>query len=165
MIRSLLIRAVAGARSMTPLAAVSLAAWANRLPRGHGAPGLLGHPAVALGTLVLAAGELAGDKMRSAPNRTVAPGIAARLVTGAVAGAAVAPRDQRYLAGALGAAAAVAASYLSFTLRMRAMRRYGQTPTGLVEDALTAGAASLLVTGAGAALRATDRGRAAIAAV
>lgn len=151
MIRSLLIGAVAGARSMTPLAAVSLAARRGRLPDDNEARHLLAHPAVVAGTLAIAAGELAGDKMASAPDRIIAPGIAARLVTGAVAGAALAPRGQRYLAGALGALAAVAASYVTFDLRMRALRRFGQTPTGLVEDALTAGAALWIVSGSRAA--------------
>jgi uncharacterized membrane protein len=139
MISSLLIGAVAGARSMTPLATVSVAARLGDLPPDSGAPDLLGHPVVVAGALMLAAGELAGDKMRSAPDRTVAAGMAARLVTGAVAGAALAPRRQRDLGAALGAAAAIAAAYATFALRMRAMRRFGQTPTGLVEDALAVG--------------------------
>jgi uncharacterized membrane protein len=150
MIRSLLIGLVAGARSMTPLAAVSAAAVSGRLPKDNGAPPLLDHPAVVAGTLALAAGELGGDKMRSAPDRIIAPGIAARVMTGAIAGAALAPRRQRLLAGAVGAGAAVAASYVTFALRMRAMRRYGQTSTGLVEDALAIAAASAIV-GAGRA--------------
>lgn len=144
MIRSLLLGAVAGARSLTPLAAVSLAARRGRLPRDNGASSLLAATPVVAVVSALAAGELAGDKMPTAPDRIVAPGIAARLVTGAIAGAAVAPREQRVLAGALGATAAVAASYLTFHLRMRALRRYGQTRSGLVEDALTAGVAMLL---------------------
>ena len=148
MYRSLLIGAVAGARSMTPLAAVSVAARAGRLPEDNGAPELLAHPVVVAGTLAIAAGELAGDKMKSAPDRIVAPGLAARLVTGAVAGAALAPRRQLYVAGALGAAAAVASSFITFKLRMRALRRYGQTSSGLVEDAVTTGAAWWIVSGA-----------------
>jgi hypothetical protein len=39
----------------------------------------------------------------------------------------------------------VGAAYLTFALRMRAMRRFGQTATGLVEDALTVGAAEWVV--------------------
>lgn len=141
MIRSILLGAVAGARSMTPLAAVALAARQGQLGRGGRLPGLLGRNAAVAGSLLLAVGELAGDKMKSAPDRIVAPGIAARLFTGAIAGAAVAPREQRVLAGALGAAAAVAASYVTFNARMRALRRYGQTKSGLVEDALVVASA------------------------
>jgi len=145
MIRSILIGAVAGARSLTPLAAVSRAARLRKLPAGSGAPVALGKTLAASGAMALALGELAGDKMKSAPDRIVVPGLAARLATGAIAGAALAPRRQRVLAGALGAASAVAASYLTFNLRMKALRRFGQTRSGLVEDALVAGATALIV--------------------
>ncbi len=148
MLRSLLIGLVAGMRSMTPLAAVSLADRTGLLRSNSGPSGLLRHPAVVAGTTALAVGELFGDKMRSAPDRTVAPGIAARLVTGAIAGAAVAPRSQRPAAMAIGAAAAVAASYVTFNLRMKALRRFGQTRSGLVEDAITL-LSALAVVGAG----------------
>jgi uncharacterized membrane protein len=148
MIRSFLIGLVAGARSMTPLAAVSDAASRGRLPRDSGGPRWLGHPAVAAGLKLLAAGELWGDKLHSAPDRIVPLGIAARIVTGGLAGAALAPRRQAFVGAALGAAAAVAAAYLTFDLRMRAMRRFGQTSTGLVEDALTVAAAESVIAGA-----------------
>ena len=35
--------------------------------------------------------------------------------------------------------------YLGFGARMRALRRYGQTPSGLVEDAIAIGGALLIV--------------------
>lgn len=139
MLRSILIGALAGARSLTPLAAVSDAARRGALPPDSGAPELLGHPLATAGIGALAAGELVGDKMKTAPDRIVPAGLAARLITGAVAGAALAPRDKRVLAGLLGAGAAVAASFPTFHARMAALHRYGQTPTGLVEDALIAG--------------------------
>jgi len=141
MIRSLLIGAVAGMRALTPFAMVSDAARRGALPEGNGAPALLGNPLVSAGAMALAAGELLGDKLPSAPDRIIAPGIAARLVTGAVTGAALAPCRRRGAAAALGAAGAVGAAYLTFHLRVRAMRRFGQTSTGLVEDAITLGSA------------------------
>jgi uncharacterized membrane protein len=145
MFRSFLIGLVAGSRSMTPLAAVSLASAARRLPRDNGAPGVIARPLAAAGAAALAVGELFGDKMRSAPDRIVPAGMAARLVTGAIAGAALAPRRDRILAGVVGASAAVFASYLTFGVRMKALRRYGQTPSGLVEDALVLVCAALIV--------------------
>ncbi|PZQ55979.1 MAG: DUF4126 domain-containing protein [Phenylobacterium zucineum] len=148
MIRSILIGLVAGMRAMTPLAAVSRAARHGKLPADSGAPALLRNPLVAAGIQALAAGELWGDKLKSAPDRIVPAGIAARLVTGGWAGAALAPRRQALLGAALGAGAAVAAGYLTFGARMRAMRRYGQTQTGLVEDALTVGATQMIVASA-----------------
>jgi len=153
MIRSFLIGLVAGARAMTPLATVSDAARRGALPKANGAPTWLGHPLVAAGTKAIAAGELWGDKLKSAPDRIVLAGIAARIVSGGIAGAALAPR-RRALAGAvLGATGAVAAAYLTFGLRMQALRRFGQTPTGLVEDALTLATAQLVVDGAAPAAR------------
>jgi uncharacterized membrane protein len=95
LIRSLLIGAVSGMRSLTPLAVVSDAARRGALPEDNGAPAPLGHPLVSAGTAALAVGELAGDKMKTAPDRIVAPGIAARLVTGSIVGAALAPREQQ----------------------------------------------------------------------
>lgn len=149
MIRSFLIGLVAGSRALTPLATVSDAARRGLLPTTSPAASLLAHPVVSAGSKLLAAGELWGDKLHSAPDRIVPAGIAARLVTGGLAGAALAPRHRALLGGLLGATAAVGAAYLTFAARRRAMRRFGQTRTGLVEDALTVGAAQLVVSGGG----------------
>ena len=139
MLYSILIGAIAGARSMTPLAAVSLAARNNQLPAGGKLAGLLARPVVVGGSMALAAGELAGDKLPSAPDRIVLAGLAGRLTTGAIAGAALAPADRRTPGALLGALAAVVASYPTFYARIAAMRRFGQTSTGLVEDAAVVG--------------------------
>lgn len=159
MIHSLLIGLAAGARSITPLAAVSQAARQKALPADNGAPAYLSSPLVAAGTKALAAGELLGDKLESAPDRIVPAGLAARLVTGALAGAALAPRRQAALGAMLGAGGAVAAAYLTFGLRMRAMRRFGQKSTGLVEDALTLAATQWVVRQAGRATPQTHRAK------
>jgi uncharacterized membrane protein len=145
MLRSFLIGLVAGARSMTPLAAVTDAARRGALPADSGAPSWLGHPLVTAGSRVLAVGEILGDKMHSAPDRIVLAGMAARIVTGGLAGAALAPRRRALAGGLLGAAAAVGAAYVTFDLRMRALRRYGQARTGLIEDALAVGVAEAIV--------------------
>ena len=98
-------------------------------------------PAVSKVTLALAAAELLGDKMRSAPDRIITPGILARVATGAIAGAAVAPSRDRTLGAVLGATVAVGAAYLTLALRKRAIRDRGQTSSGLIEDAVALGAA------------------------
>lgn len=136
MLAPLLMGLVAGSRSMTPLAAVSFAKAGGALRGDNGAPHGLAHPAVLAGAAILAIGELFGDKMHSAPDRIVAPGIAARVITGAVAGAALAPKRQRLLAMFVGAGAAVAASYVTFNARMAGLRRVGQMRSGLIEDVL-----------------------------
>ncbi|SER07809.1 Uncharacterized membrane protein [Faunimonas pinastri] len=148
MIRSILLGAVAGLRSMTPLAVVSAAAARGRLPTDNGAPHLLARPAVASAAAAMAVAELVGDKLPSAPDRIIPPGMIARIATGAIAGASIAPRDQRLAAGAMGALGSIAASYLGFNARIRAMDRYGQVSTGLVEDAIAVGTAIWLVRGA-----------------
>ncbi|WP_333587821.1 DUF4126 family protein [Phenylobacterium sp.] len=136
MIPSLLIGLVAGARAMTPFTVVSDAAASGSLPADNGAPRWLGRPSAALFAKLAAAGELMGDKQASAPDRTVAPGLIVRAMTGALAGAALAPRRQAIGGAVLGGLAAIGASYVTLALRKQAMARFGQTPTGLVEDAL-----------------------------
>ena len=141
MIRSILMGLVAGQRAMTPLAALAGAGRRGTLPEDNAAAELISRPLPAAGAVALAAAEMAGDKMPTAPDRIVFAGLAARTVTGAFAGAALARRDRQVAGAALGAAAAIASSYIGWTLRMRAMRRFGQTATGFAEDAIVFGSA------------------------
>ncbi len=136
MLASFLMGLVGGQRAMTPLAVVSVGAARGELPADNGAPRLLAHPLVAAAAVALAIGEMAGDKLKTAPARIVPIGLAARLITSAIAGVALAPRQQRWPASAVGGATAVMASYVGWRARTAAMPRYGQTPTGLVEDAI-----------------------------
>jgi len=147
-IRPFLIGVAAGPRSMIPLAVVSAAARRGGLADDNGAPALLANPIFSAAVMAFAAGEAVGDKLPFAPDRIIVPGLAARVVTGGLAGAALAPRGRRRAAAALGAAGAVGAAYLSFAIRARAMRRFGQVPTGIVEDAMALGAALMIVNGA-----------------
>jgi len=145
MLASFLMGLVGGQRAMTPLATVSVAAARGGLPAGNGAPRIIAHPFVAAGAVALAIGEMAGDKQKTAPDRIVPIGLAARLVTSAIAGAALVPRRQRWLGAAVGGSTAIVASYPGWRARIAAMPRYGQTPTGLVEDAVVvAGAVTIL---------------------
>ena len=144
LVHSILTGAVAGMRAMTPLAAVTNAARSGNLPADNGAPRLLANKLASAGMLALAGGELAGDKMKSAPDRIVPAGMVARVATGLIAGAALAPHRQRKLGALLGAGAAVGMAYVTFNLRMRAIARYGQTSTGAVEDAIAVGSAALI---------------------
>jgi uncharacterized membrane protein len=142
MLASFLMGLVGGQRSMTPL---SMAAARGELPAENDVPKLLGHPVVVGGAMLLAVGELAGDKQKTAPDRIVPIGLAARLITNAIAGAALAPRRQRWLGAAIGGGTALAASYPGWRARMAAIRRYGQTPTCFVEDAaVLAGGAAII---------------------
>lgn len=144
LIHSILMGAVAGMRAVTPLAAVTNAARTNRLPLDNGAPRILSNKLASAGMLALAGGELMGDKMKTAPDRIVLAGMVARVASGLIAGAALAPHHRRGLGALLGAGVAVGAAYLTFDLRKRAIRRYGQTRTGAVEDAIAVGSAALI---------------------
>ena len=140
MLRSFLIGLVAGQRGITPLAAVATATRRGAIPVELPLQPLLENPVIAAGTAALAAAEMAGDKMPTAPDRIVPVGLAVRAVTSAYAGAAFAPRNRRYLGAAVATGAALASSYVGWRLRCAAMRRWGQTSTGFVEDALVFGA-------------------------
>ncbi|MCW1430209.1 DUF4126 domain-containing protein [Novosphingobium sp. JCM 18896] len=135
MIRSFLIGLVAGQRGITPLAAVATATRSGEIPVVLPLQGLLRNPVIAAGTAALAAAEMAGDKMKTAPDRIVPIGLLVRSITSAYAGAALAPRGRRGLGAAVAVGTALASSYVGWRLRCAAMRRYGQTATGFVEDA------------------------------
>lgn len=131
---SALIGAVASARSMTPMATLATARLAGR--RTPGALVLLDHPLFKFGALAMGAGELFGDKMKSAPDRTVFLGLLARVMSAGIAGAALAPRGREKAGAALAVTTAVPLAYLTLAGRKRAMAKMGQTSSGLLEDAL-----------------------------
>lgn len=140
MFRSFLIGLVAGQRGITPLATVGLATYRGEVDDGLPFQTLFHHPLITAGAIALAAAEMGGDKMKSAPDRTVPVGLAVRCVTSAYAGAALAPRNQRVAGAAVAVGAALISSYIGVRLRYAAMDRVGQTSSGLVEDALVFGA-------------------------
>ena len=145
MLRSFLIGLVAGQRAMTPLAALGIAARRGTLPQDNGQTRLMTHPIIAAGGVALGALEMAGDKQKTAPDRTVFLGLLARTISSGFAGAALAPPKRQLAGAALGIGAAIASSYAGLALRKRAMRRWGQTATGIVEDALMFSAATAIV--------------------
>jgi uncharacterized membrane protein len=129
-----LIGAVASARSMTPMAALAAAHLARRKTPGR--LRLLTHPLFTAGALAMGVGELLGDKMKSAPNRTVFTGMLARIMSAGIAGSALAPRGRERAGAGLAVATAVPMAYLTLAGRKRAAREIGQTKSGLIEDAL-----------------------------
>lgn len=140
MLRSFLIGLVAGQRGITPLAAVAIATQRGEIPAVLPFQRLFLSPLVTTAVNALAAAEMGGDKMKTAPDRTVPIGLLVRSVTSAYAGAALAPRDQRFVGAAVAVGTALLSSYLGLRLRKAGMRRYGQTATGFVEDAIVSGA-------------------------
>jgi uncharacterized membrane protein len=98
---------------------------------------------------VLAAGEMVGDKLPNAPNRTDPPVLLGRLLSGALVGAAwYRSRHGSALGGGLlGGLAAVAATFVSFGLRMGISQRAGVSTAlvGVGEDtAVLVGGTALL---------------------
>jgi uncharacterized membrane protein len=143
MLRSFLIGLVAGQRAMAPLAVLAGAARRGALPHDNPAARLIGRPLPAAGAVAMAAAEMAGDKMKTAPDRVVPVGLVARAITGGFAGAALASRERQAAGALVGAATAVASSWLGWRARLWAMERWGQTATGFAEDAaVLAGAAA-----------------------
>lgn len=140
---SALIGAVASARSMTPMATLATARLAGR--QTDGVLLLLDRPLFKYGALAMGLGELVGDKVKSAPDRTVLPGLLARVMSAAIAGAALAPRGRERAGAAVAIATAVPLAYLTLAARKQAMARIGQTRSGLIEDALIVAAGAAIV--------------------
>ena len=140
---SSLIGAVASARSMTPMASIAAAhVLGDRTP---GRLVLLDRPLFKYGALAMGVGELFGDKMKSAPDRTVFLGLLARVMSAGIAGAALAPRGREQAGAAVAMATAVPLAYATLAGRKQAMARIGQTRSGLIEDALIVAAGAAIV--------------------
>ncbi len=128
---------------MTPMATLAAARLAGR--RTPGPLVLLDHPLFKFGALAMGVGELFGDKMKSAPDRTVFLGLLARVMSAGIAGAALAPRGRGRAGAATAVATAVPLAYLTLAGRKRATARFGQTRSGLAEDALVVAAGAAIV--------------------
>lgn len=138
-----LIGAVASARSMTPMAAIAAARLAGRRTPGHLV--LLDRPLFKYGALAMGVGELLGDKMKDAPDRTAFLGLLARVMSAGIAGAALAPRGREQTGAAVAVVTAVPLAYATLSARKDAMARIGQTRSGLIEDALIVAAGVAVV--------------------
>lgn len=143
LLSSVLIGAVASARSMTPMATIAAARLAGR--RTPGELFLLDRPIFKFGALAMGAGELYGDKMKTAPDRTVVLGLIARVASAGIAGAALAPKGREGAGAAVAVATAVPMAYLTLAGRKQGMARIGQTRSGLIEDALIVAAGIAIV--------------------
>ncbi|WP_318367655.1 hypothetical protein [Enterobacter sp.] len=131
---SALIGLVASCRSMTPMAAIAAARIARRDTPGRLL--LLDRPLFKYGALAMGAGELFGDKMKSAPDRTVFLGLTARVASAGIAGTALAPSGKEKAGAAIAVSTAVPLAYASLAARKKAIEEIGQTRSGLIEDTL-----------------------------
>ena len=140
---SALIGAVASARSMTPMATLATARMAGRGTTGNLV--LLDRPLFKYGAMAMGVGELLGDKMKTAPDRTAFLGLLARVMSAGIAGAALAPHGREKAGAAVAVATAIPLAYLTLAGRKQAMARIGQTRSGLIEDALIVAAGVAVV--------------------
>jgi uncharacterized membrane protein len=143
-----LIGVVAGLRALTPLAAVSWAARLQWLHLENTHLAFLGFAATPYIVSALAIGELINDKLPKTPSRKAPPGFIARIVTGALSGAAVGVASQSLIGGLLaGAIGAVAGTLGGYEFRSRLVRAIGgkDLPIALLEDVIAIGGAFLIV--------------------
>ena len=143
-----LIGVVAGLRSMTPPAAVS---WAARLGWLHLENTWLAFLGFAVTPYILSAlaiGELINDKLPKTPSRKAPVPFAARVVSGALCGAALGAPSQALIGGSLaGALGGVAGTLGGYEFRARLVRAIGgkDLPIALLEDAIAICGAVLIV--------------------
>jgi len=143
---ALLIGIVAGLRTFTAPTAISLAAWSGRLALKGSWLAFLGHSWTPWIFVLLALGEFVGDQLPSTPSRTVPMQFGARLLSGAICGAAIGSHDAMLgglLAGMVGA---VIGTLGGHTFRMRLAAAFKKDPpAALIEDAIAIGGAWLIV--------------------
>jgi uncharacterized membrane protein len=144
-----LIGVVSGLRSLTAPAVVSWAAhrgWIHLNPaRLH----FLGSTAAVVVFALFAVVELVADQLPSAPSRTAPPGLIARIVLGALSGAAIAASGtQAITIGALlGAAGGVAGAFGGYQVRTRLVKALNVPDfvIATLEDAVAIGAGLFIV--------------------
>jgi uncharacterized membrane protein len=142
-----LIGAVAGLRTMTAPAAVAWAAHLGWLDLSASPLAFLGWTATPWVFTVLALVEFVADQLPSTPNRTVPMQFGARLVSGALSGAAIgAAGGNLWVGAALGVVGAVIGTLGGRAGRGALADAFGQDrPAAFIEDAVAIAAAVLIV--------------------
>ncbi len=143
-----LIGVVAGLRSMTAPATVSWAAYLGRLRLDRTWLAFLGYRWTPWILTLLALGELVVDQLPSTPSRMAPLGFGARMVTGALSGAAVGTAGGTMLGGAVaGAAGALVGTLGGHSFRARLAAAFGNDPpAAFIEDAIAiAGAVAVAI--------------------
>ncbi len=143
----LLIGIVAGLRTMTAPAAVSWAAASGVLHLDDTWLAFLGFRWTPWILTLLAIGELVTDQLASTPSRTVPVQFGARLVMGAVSGAAIGTSGGSLWLGALaGVVGAVIGTFGGSDVRRRLAEAFGKDPpAAFIEDAIAIIAAALII--------------------
>ncbi|MET0555282.1 MAG: DUF4126 domain-containing protein [Vicinamibacteria bacterium] len=144
---AVLVGGVAGLRSMTAPAAIAWAAWLGRLGLAGTWLAFFGQAWTPWIFTLLAAGELVIDQLPSTPSRKQPAPFAARVLLGAVCGAALTAATGSLLPGAVaGVAGAVAGTLGGHALRARLALAFGaDRPAALLEDAVAIALACIVV--------------------
>src|SRR3954451_15475330 len=147
MILAFFIGIVAGLRALTPIAAVSWAAHLGWLPLQGTWLSFLGATITPFVVTALALVELVTDKLPATPSRKIPMQFGARILTGALAGAAIATAAGGMLPGLfLGAVGAVIGTLAGAAMRARLAQAFGKDlPAALLEDAIAIGGAILII--------------------
>ena len=136
---ALLIGVVAGLRALTPPAVVAWGAALGWLPVDGTWAQWVGHPITVTVLTILLVVELVTDQLPSTPPRTVTPQFAARLITGAFAGAVIGAASHHTIS-ALGAGVigAVLGTLGGFQARRKLVAANGghDLPVALGEDVI-----------------------------
>jgi uncharacterized membrane protein len=149
-VRSATLGFVAGLRSQTPFAVLSLLRHGNA--EDHASPSsplqYLNTPAARIITGILAAGEIFGDKLPFTPSR-LAPGpLAGRIIIGALVGWAICRQANQSpilgaILGAVGAASGSAAGYYA-RIWLGKVTKLPSPVLGIFEDILALGIGTLI---------------------
>ena len=133
-----------GLRALAPLAIVSWAAHLGWLHLENTSLAFLGATVTSWILTLLALGELVTDKLPTTPSRKIPMQFGARIVTGALSGAALAaPAGACMVAGIIGA---IVGTLAGAELRGRLSRLVGNDlPIALLEDVIAIGGALLIV--------------------
>lgn len=146
------IGAIAGLRTFTAPAAVGWAAHAKLFALHHSVLKFLKSRVSRNIILAFAAGELIADKLPSTPNRTDPGPLAARIVSGALCGAAIYSSAKQPIAtgAALGGLGAIAGSFAGYEVRRRLGRKIDvpDAALALLEDVLAIGGGASIVSAA-----------------
>lgn len=145
---ALLIGVVAGLRALTPLAAISWAAHIGWLHLENTWLAFLGATITPYILGLLALGEIFNDKLPKTASRKSPMMFGARLVIGALCGAALGVPSQAMIGGLVaGALGAVIGTLGGYELRTRLPQAIGgkDLPIALLEDVVAIGGAILIV--------------------
>ena len=144
-----LIGVVSGLRSLTAPAVVAWAAHRGWIHLNHTPLNFMSSTAAVIVFTLFAVVELVADQLPSTPSRTEPPGLIARIVLGALSGAAVAVSGAQSMAigAVLGAAGGIAGAFGGYQVRTRLVKalKVPDFVIACLEDAVAIGAGVFIV--------------------